>query len=355
MYLKLIAKFFGNLTKANKILISVVLVVLTVNLFLMKQPILADLLSQNNPQLGGPVANADLTNILNQKITDGKEQAVSNTGLNGFNLAQSDEELAGFALVEDSAFLNSAGPLQNILTKRENLMIYKVQAGDTLSEIAKNFGISVDTIRWANQSLTTHSLKPGQEIILLPVSGVVHKVKEGETLESIANLYKIDIEKIKKYNELKGGLAVGMNLVIPDAKPLSKSTYDTSAYKGLPKISGYFALPTTGWNWGRLHSYNAVDIANSCGTPVYAAADGLVIKADDSGYNGGYGQFLKIEHPNGTATLYAHLSKIFVTEGQMVKQGELIGNIGNTGNTHGYTGCHLHFEVHGAQNPFAKY
>ena len=353
--MKFIAKLFGRLTKANKILIGLVFVILAANLLLIKQPILADLLSQNSSQLGGPATNADLVAVFNQKATDEKEHAVSSSGLNGFNLAQSEEELAGFALIEDSAFLSATGPLTNILAKRENLMIYKVQTGDTLSEIAENFGISANTIMWANKSLAARSLKPGQEIILLPVSGVIHKVSSGETLESIAKLYKVEVEKIKKYNEIEGVLATGTSLVIPDAKPLSKSTYDSSAYSGLPKISGYFALPTTGWNWGNLHSYNAVDIANSCGTPVYAAAVGLVIKASDSGYNGGYGQFLKIEHPNGTYTLYAHLDKIFVTEGKMVQKGELIGNIGNTGKTHGYSGCHLHFEVHGAQNPFAKY
>lgn len=120
------------------------------------------------------------------------------------------------------------------------------------------------------------------------------------------------------------------------------------------KKNDNFIIPTAGWNWGGLHDNNAVDIANSCGTPVYAAAEGLIIEKASSGWNSGYGAYIKIEHPGGAKTVYAHLSKTTVSEGKYVGQGELIGNIGNTGNTHGPTGCHLHFEVRGAKNPLAK-
>ncbi|MFA5386482.1 MAG: peptidoglycan DD-metalloendopeptidase family protein [Candidatus Paceibacterota bacterium] len=355
-YLKSLLKPLGHLSKTNKILIGAVFAILAANFTLIKQPVLlSTVLSKQEIQPGGPITTANLVAVFDTKATENKDFGVSNTGLNGFSVAESDEELAGFALVEDSAFLSSSGPLKNILTKKENLMIYKVQSGDTISKVAENFGISVNTLIWANSSLSNRSLTPGQEIILLPVSGVIYKVVSGDTLESIAKLYKVDVEKIKQYNDVSSGLAAGTTLVIPGAKPSTKTIADTSAYSGLPKVSGYFTMPTTGWNWGRLHATNAVDIANSCGTPIFAAAEGLVMEVDSNGYNGGYGNYLKIEHSNGTKTLYAHASKIFVTQGQMVQKGELIANIGNTGNTHGYTGCHLHFEVYGAQNPFAKY
>jgi len=101
-----------------------------------------------------------------------------------------------------------------------------------------------------------------------------------------------------------------------------------------------------------LHNNNAVDIANSCGTPIYAAADGIVISiSSGGGWNGGYGNSIKIQHPNGTTTLYAHLSSINITKGASVKQGDFIGKMGSTGKA---TGCHLHFEVNGAKNPFVK-
>jgi murein DD-endopeptidase MepM/ murein hydrolase activator NlpD len=111
-----------------------------------------------------------------------------------------------------------------------------------------------------------------------------------------------------------------------------------------------FILPTDGLNFGKLHPRNAVDIANSCGTDVLASADGLVIEIKSTGWNGGYGKYIKIEHLNNIKTLYAHLSKTNVSLGQKVKQGEKIGEVGQSGEA---TGCHLHFEVLGAKNPFA--
>lgn len=117
-------------------------------------------------------------------------------------------------------------------------------------------------------------------------------------------------------------------------------------------------MPVDGLNWGRLHQNNAVDIAAPCGTPVLASDDGIVIVdplrgSGLDGWNGGYGKFILIQHIDGTETRYAHLSEIFTKPGQLAKRGEVIAEVGNTGETHGPTGCHLHFEVLGALNPFA--
>jgi murein DD-endopeptidase MepM/ murein hydrolase activator NlpD len=88
---------------------------------------------------------------------------------------------------------------------------------------------------------------------------------------------------------------------------------------------------------------------------VVAAAEGIVVDDGDlGGWNGGYGNYLIIEHPNGSKTRYAHLEKIRTSIGTVVSQGEQIGTVGNTGKVHGTTGCHLHFEVVGMANPFAK-
>jgi hypothetical protein len=119
--------------------------------------------------------------------------------------------------------------------------------------------------------------------------------------------------------------------------------------KSFSKID--FILPTSGINWGKLHSRNAVDIAASCGTDVVAGASGLVIGLGLGGWNQGYGKYIQIEHLGEIKTLYAHLSSINVSLGQKVKQGDKIGEVGDTGES---TGCHLHFEVLGAKNPFAK-
>lgn len=267
-----------------------------------------------------------------------------------FDIANSPDEVAGFVVLDESFIASSGSSLSNILPTRDGLMIYKVQSGDNLSKIAANFGISLNTIFWANSELKRGGmLRVDQELLILPISGVLHEIKEGETLSSIAVRYGVSADKIINHNKK---ISADSTIIIPGAKPpVSSVAYQTNS--NLPNFDNYFAIPTVGWNWGRLHQNNAVDMANACGTSIYSSAEGLV--SDVSvGWSGGYGNTLVIEHPNNTSTRYAHLREIKVEEGQYVVQGDLIGYMGNTGNTHGPTGCHLHFEVHGAQNPFAK-
>lgn len=270
-------------------------------------------------------------------------------GISGasFAIAENDEDAVGFVMVDSASVLNVNSPLSNIVANRDGLLTYKIKEGDNLSSIAAQFGISLNTILWANDGLRANLIRAGQEIVILPVSGVLHPVQEGETLESIAHLYDVPITQILKFNDSSAA-----TFIIPGAKPQKTSTVFSSS--NLPDLRGYFVIPTTGWNWGRLHGTNAIDIANACGTPVYAAAEGLVVAARSIGWNSGYGNYIDIEHPNGAATRYAHNQKNIVSDGDYVLQGDHIAYIGNTGNTHGPTGCHLHFEVRGAKNPFAK-
>ncbi|GJF16007.1 membrane protein [Mycolicibacterium cyprinidarum] len=105
-----------------------------------------------------------------------------------------------------------------------------------------------------------------------------------------------------------------------------------------------FAMPTRGvwtsgfgYRWGVLHG--GIDIANSMGTPIMAAADGVVI---DAGPTAGYGAYVKIKHSDGTVTLYGHINSWLVSVGDRVMAGDQIATMGNRGNS---TGPHLHFEV----------
>ncbi len=269
-------------------------------------------------------------------------------------IAGEDDEDIGAIIVGDSAVLNNANPESTMLLGRDGTLVYKVQKGDTLSGIAANFGISLNTVYWANKGVRGGALRVSQEITILPVSGIIHQVQAGETLESIAGIYGVSEARMLKYNKrvVQRGIGQGVNLIVPDAKP--QTGIASAATTVLPDLHGYFAIPTTGWNWGKLHNYNAVDIANACGTPIYAAAEGLVAEVVGPEWNGGYGSDVIIEHPNGTKTRYAHNDRNVVSVGDYVAQGDLIAYIGNTGQTHGPTGCHLHFEVMGARNPFAK-
>ena len=272
--------------------------------------------------------------------------------IDGLDLYSSADQIS-FVVVDGSYLLNKDNPLSSILPTRGGLMMYKIQKGDNLAKIAASFGISLNTILWANSNLNSNILTIGKEIIILPVSGVLYDVQPGDTIDSIAQKYSIDPQKIIAYNTglSPAKLNATQTIIIPNGKPI-KNLYNVSST--LPDYPGYFAIPTTGWNWGILHNYNAVDIANACGTPVYASAEGLAVEQTSSGWNGGYGSYILIEHPNNTKTRYAHLSKSIISVGDYVSQGDLIGYIGNTGETHGPTGCHLHFEVIGAKNPFAK-
>ncbi len=242
---------------------------------------------------------------------------------------------------------------------------YISQKGDTLTSIAANFGISLNTLIQANPKVSSGSLVEGQKLLILPVSGVLHKVAAGETIERIASKYGAEIKKIQEYNNgvSNDTLKAGASIVVPGAKVAEIGASEIVAVAASAKVKlasaassqSYYIQPTTGFNWGVLHGHNGVDIANKCGTTIIAAAEGLVVpngscQADD-GWNGGYGMCLTLKHPDGTTTLYAHMQKTLVELGDYVQQGQQLGEMGSTGKS---TGCHLHFEVHGATNPFAK-
>ncbi len=142
--------------------------------------------------------------------------------------------------------------------------------------------------------------------------------------------------------------------VSPDLPALSNP--DSYLPDATPVFNGY-SWPARGvltsgfgWRWGRMHK--GIDIAAPIGTPVVAAAGGVVVTA---GWNsGGYGNLVEIQHPDGSLTLYAHNNRILVRPGQQVEQGQQIAEMGSTGFS---TGPHLHFEIHppgrGAVNPIA--
>jgi len=245
--------------------------------------------------------------------------------------------------------------------KRNQISEYTVQPGDLLSFIASDYGVSISSIIWANQLRDADSISPGQTLKIPPVSGVIHQVKKGDTVASIAKKYGAEESKILGFNSLpqSGELQVGDDLIVPDgvirgtavATNGTKSSSTARSFSYLPNLGDYYMIPTSGYNWGRIHGRNGVDIANSCGTPIYAATEGSVAIADGVGYNGGFGKYIKLIHANGTETLYAHATKLLVSLGEYAQRGQMIALMGSTGRS---TGCHLHFEVHGARNPLVK-
>ena len=248
------------------------------------------------------------------------------------------------------------------------IMTYVVRAGDTLPQIAQTFGVTANTIMIAND-MTGTKLTEGQRLIILPVSGVQHTIKTDQTLESIAKSYKVTTQDILQYNYFENAshLAVGDQIFVPsdklpvkDAAPASSSRTApvlgapllgglASSAKNLINTIGYFIEPLVHYHKTQsLHGHNGVDLGASVGEPILAAADGQVI-ISRMGWNGGYGNYVVIQHDNGTQTVYGHASKLIATEGQMVKQGQTIALVGSTGMS---TGPHLHVEVRGGKNTF---
>lgn len=281
---------------------------------------------------------------------------------NDFFLNQASLAQGNKSSFSQNVFQDSLLPYQAIVSvfdngQRNQVIEYTVQPGDTLSQVANDFGISVNSLVWANNLKDSDYLSPGQELKIPPVSGVIHIVKSQDTVQSIAKKYSASEEKIIEFNGLPkdGSLKISQEIIVPDGKIQIAGQYvaysSNVRFARLPELAGFFFLPTSGHNWGRIHGRNGVDVANLCGTPIYAAANGSVIAALGNGWNGGAGKYIKISHSNEIYTLYAHLSRLLVSGGQTVSKGELIGLMGSTGRS---TGCHLHFEVHGARNPFVR-
>ncbi len=260
----------------------------------------------------------------------------------------------------DNAALQDPGQPIGPAIDRSGLISYTVQSGDNLSRIATYFGISVQTILDANPGVKAANLQVGQTLEILPTSGVIYSAKAGDTLSSIASAFGVPQDKITQFNQGVNfsTLSAGQPIVIPGGTDVATNPLATQTGSTLPNFNNDFIMPAKGYDWGILNDNNAVDIANSCGTPVVAAAAGVVIPDPNisdapGGWNGGYGNFVLIEHAfgNNVETRYAHLEQVLVQPGDYVNQGQEIGLMGQTGDA---SGCQVHFEVIGAQNPFAK-
>ena len=267
-------------------------------------------------------------------------------------------------VVGGTSLLSEAGPSGTLADIEERpatsdqISLYVVRDGDTLSQIADIFNVSINTIRWANDIGAKESIQPGETLVILPVSGIRHTVKKGDTLKSIVTAYHGDTDEVLQYNGLteRALLTVGDVIVIPNGEiPAPKgssaqtSTARSTGSGGVVASDGYYTRPVNGIKTQGIHGYNAVDIGAPAGAPIVASAAGEIIVSRSSGWNGGYGQYIVIKHNNGTQTLYSHMSQNIVYAGDFVVQGQVIGYVGSTGRA---TGTHLHFEIRGARNPF---
>jgi murein DD-endopeptidase MepM/ murein hydrolase activator NlpD len=238
---------------------------------------------------------------------------------------------------------------------RDKTITYTVQKGDTVSTIAQKFGISADTVRWAND-LSDDTINVGDSLQILPVTGIEYKVQSGDTVYTIAKKLATDPQKIVDFpfndfaNPETFSLVTGQMLIVPDGiQPAAQPFIRPQVYIAQGPSATSFSA--SGFTWpvhGLITQFAswyhmALDLAAPYGTPIIAAKSGTVVEANTGGWNYGYGNDVIIDHGGGYKSLYAHMEAVNVSQGQQVVGGStVIGWIGLTGRT---TGPHVHFEI----------
>jgi len=236
---------------------------------------------------------------------------------------------------------------------RRDIIVYKVQPGDTVQGIAAIFGLKPETIMWSNPAIEDlpDLLRIDQDVVILPIDGVYHEVKAGDSLASIAAKYKVEVSAITgAANEWNGlqppdyAISADTRLIVAGGtKPYIPKL--VTAYNGpIPngaRGTGRFQWPVV----GRLtqeywYGHRALDIAAPVGSPIYAADGGFVTFVGWTDV--GYGNLVRVDHGNGYSTWYAHMNAFNVTLGQAIRRGDVIGYVGSTGRS---SGPHLHFEI----------
>lgn len=233
----------------------------------------------------------------------------------------------------------------------------------TIKPVNKNIKLITNTTSIANKSAS-----PDDSFMLVHSNSVNHKVSAGESILSISQKYKVSISDLISANpdidliDLSAGDSISVPNTLDVTEPKKRPS---SFYSKMPRnmiasrsissrSSRNLATPSAGsmlWpvpssraissrygpRWGGFHP--GIDITAPIGTPIVATKDGVVVS---SGWEGGYGKCIIIDHGNGTSTRYAHASALLVTVGQPIKAGQVIAKMGSTGWS---TGSHLHYEI----------
>lgn len=231
----------------------------------------------------------------------------------------------------------------NSLTRRAildtNLPQYKIKQGDNLYRISRNYGVSLEKLRMVNEIANPARIEAGRILYIPPVDADLanlgkYQVRTGDTINSIINKYGLERWQFKRLNpRLSDPLPAGAVAILP---PIPATKVFKNVWSSFIRPVGGHLTSRYGFRWGRMHQ--GLDIAAPTGTPVKAARNGIIRYA---GWMGGYGMLIKIDHGD-CCTYYGHLSRIYVSLGRKVNQGEVIGLVGATGRAYG---SHLHFEI----------
>ncbi|MBR1671335.1 MAG: LysM peptidoglycan-binding domain-containing M23 family metallopeptidase [Fretibacterium sp.] len=253
---------------------------------------------------------------------------------------------------------------------------YVVARGDSLWSISNSQNIELDTLVGSNAFKTSATLRPGAVLRIPNQDGIFYVMRKGEKIESVCKRYGVSVEKLRQVNAtlnvaaLKAGDEVFLPGAYPHALADEKESVKEAGQPSAPKNAKTvkkIEIPVKNTNqpyrWpvmGRINSpfgwrqhpitrrrnfHTGIDIKADRGALIRGAADGKVAY---SGWMGGYGKVLVIDHPNGQSTLYAHCSTLMVKQGASVSRGQDIARVGTTGAS---TGPHLHFEVRNGNSP----
>lgn len=272
-----------------------------------------------------------------------------------------------FYITDEEGYIIKSMPLEGETTFSQNRTEreeYAVSEGDSLSVIAYRYGLSVNTIKYANPTIGSGEyLKVGQVLSIPPKDGYYVKVESGSTLVALTDKYKGDLEKTKEFNDVldDSQLVEGEEILIVNGRPAviyvatntSGGGTTTTSYS-LPAVLQY-DIPASVEGWirptqgiitqGYRGGHYGYDVADRSQPPILASASGTVVHAQTGEWDRGYGNNIWIDHGNGYRTHYAHMEVLYVNEGDYVEQGQVLGKMGHTGLVYGVTGIHLHFEL----------
>ena len=299
-------------------------------------------------------------NVFTVEVTP-KEELAEGDGLKALNFSEKVE--ISEAYVDANRVSKISEAIEAVTKETEKNQTYEVQPGDTLSVIANSRGYYVDEVLALNPGLTRDAtLHLGDEIVIsVPEPELSVLTTEQSTYEedydaetqyiendswyttqqvvrqeAVPGHHEVTVLTTSRNGTETSREMVSENVITePVPEIIEKGTQTPPTY--IKPITGGTLTSTFKWRWGRMHK--GIDWAVPKGTAVRASCGGTVVSA---GWSGGYGNCITIRHPDGKQTRYGHLSKILVSAGQKVDQGQKIALSGNTGRS---TGPHVHFEI----------
>jgi murein DD-endopeptidase MepM/ murein hydrolase activator NlpD len=282
-----------------------------------------------------------------------------NPDLNAVNQSPNDSSViasSNMAITNDGSLDVGTDSNQENYDSSVQIHTYTVKAGDTLGGIAEQFGVSEKTLIAGNADLKKSDLiKVGQTLIIFPTASDIATAKATIEKESSEKKASASTQKTSNITVQSPATAVTLDTSTTTSQTDTNTTTSTTTSSGQPSgtIAGNYRWPFdpgVGRVSQGLHADQAYDFAAPLGTPIHAVQSGTILITHTSGYNGGYGLYVVENFDDGRQAIYGHMSKVIAVPGQVVKQGDIIGLVGSTGNS---TGPHVHIGFHGALgNPY---